>query len=133
VLNTFHPDALELFEVSSNLRKVAEELNDPNTRLKSTGLALFHPVKPMLASRRSPEEMGKLLAHSREPSYIIETKFDGERLQIHKDRNVRYYGLPIAASIGPSRSLSLSHSLVCRRSKCSLVTRTRSRRGTGPS
>ncbi len=35
VLSYFHPDAVELFNVTSNLRRVCQELKDPSVRLNS--------------------------------------------------------------------------------------------------
>jgi DNA ligase-4 len=62
ILSNFHPDALELFNVSSNLRTVCKELKNPTTRIQGGGseLTLFHPIKPMLATRQSPEDVVKV-------------------------------------------------------------------------
>lgn len=64
------------------------------------GINLFHPVKPMLASRHSPEDVIKLMEGS---SFIIEQKFDGERVQIHKNgKEVRLYSRLLLQSINAS-------------------------------
>ena len=44
-------------------------------------VALFSPLKPMLACRRTMAETSKIIASTR---YQIETKYDGERLHVHK-------------------------------------------------
>jgi DNA ligase-4 len=47
ILNYFHPDALELFNITSNLRRVCEELKDPNVRLNSAnGVPHCSPPPP---------------------------------------------------------------------------------------
>lgn len=91
VLNTFHPDALDLYQATSSLKKVANQLNDPNVRLESThgNISLFNPIKPQLAARKNPDEV---LDSLKGDPFIIETKFDGERVQVHKDgNNIKLY------------------------------------------
>ena len=41
---------------------------------------LFNPIKPMLAGKKNLEEL-KLLIQDKQ--FLIETKFDGERIQCH--------------------------------------------------
>lgn len=82
ILNYFHPDAVELFNITSNLRRVCHELKDPTTTLSARGAGLFQPVKPMLAARKAPESVVKLMEGR---PFVIENKFDGERVQVHKD------------------------------------------------
>jgi len=70
---------------SGNLGKVAEvALTSGEEGLKSIGLTLFHPVKPMLAQMAySFEEVFKY-----HKTIALEYKFDGARVQIHKKKNV---------------------------------------------
>ncbi|PRP74389.1 DNA ligase 4-like [Planoprotostelium fungivorum] len=85
ILQFFHPDALQLFNVSSNLRAVCQELKTPGYKVgnaSSESINLFNPIKPMLASRHAPENVIK--AMNGDP-FIVEEKFDGERVQIHKN------------------------------------------------
>eukprot|EP00179_Madagascaria_erythrocladioides_P022031 CAMPEP_0198329464 /NCGR_PEP_ID=MMETSP1450-20131203/16207_1 /TAXON_ID=753684 ORGANISM="Madagascaria erythrocladiodes, Strain CCMP3234" /NCGR_SAMPLE_ID=MMETSP1450 /ASSEMBLY_ACC=CAM_ASM_001115 /LENGTH=142 /DNA_ID=CAMNT_0044033685 /DNA_START=12 /DNA_END=436 /DNA_ORIENTATION=+ len=78
----FHPDAEELFNITTDLRKVATELADPRKRLPhATGAQLFRVFRPMLASRAPLEDIVAAMHH--EP-FVIETKYDGERVQVHK-------------------------------------------------
>jgi DNA ligase-4 len=82
ILNYFHDDAVDYFNVTSNLRKVCDDLKNPSVRVSQENVTLFHPIKPMLASRHLPEQVVKLMDDS---EFAIETKYDGERIQIHKD------------------------------------------------
>ncbi|KAL1919805.1 uncharacterized protein VTP21DRAFT_1736 [Calcarisporiella thermophila] len=81
VFKAFHPDAYDLFNTCSDLKKVCEDLFDPQVRLHTGPVSIFLPFKPMLASRvdaidQIPEAMNK------EP-FWLEQKLDGERIQLH--------------------------------------------------
>jgi len=80
VLPLFHTDALDLYNVTSNLREVCRELQDPNKVMGSNIFRLFAPIKPMLAGKRKADEIRSVFAGS---ELLIETKFDGERIQCH--------------------------------------------------
>ena len=41
LLREFHPDALDLYAVSSCLRRLATELSDPQRRLRGAQISLF--------------------------------------------------------------------------------------------
>jgi DNA ligase-4 len=82
IFNYFHEDAVDYFNVTSNLRKVCEDLKNPQKKLIHDQVTLFNPVKPMLAARYPPEKVPKLMENKQ---FIIETKYDGERLQVHRD------------------------------------------------
>lgn len=43
---------------------------------------LFYPMKPMLAGKKP-----LTFFDEQEKEYLLETKFDGERLQVHMDKN----------------------------------------------
>eukprot|EP01116_Phalansterium_solitarium_P022237 TRINITY_DN7271_c0_g1_i3.p1 TRINITY_DN7271_c0_g1~~TRINITY_DN7271_c0_g1_i3.p1 ORF type:complete len:974 (-),score=418.09 TRINITY_DN7271_c0_g1_i3:27-2948(-) len=100
VLNYFHKDAQALYDVSSNLRTVCQDLKDPTVRLGAAvvgaglsksqlTLTLGNPIKPMLASSYNIEQIIKLMGHK---PFVIENKYDGERIQIHKnDRDVKIF------------------------------------------
>ncbi|XP_059090430.1 DNA ligase 4-like [Tigriopus californicus] len=87
IFKAVHPDAKELYEVNANLGKVCEQLKDPSKRLNEIAVQLFHPFKPMLAERGVLERVEQQMGHK---SFFIEVKYDGERLQIHKDHNDAY-------------------------------------------
>ncbi|KNC52955.1 DNA ligase [Thecamonas trahens ATCC 50062] len=89
VLKYFHPDALEAYNVCSSLKQVALEFADRNVRpvaSSAAAITLFKPIKPMLAVRCNTVE--KALEEMGSAPWVIETKYDGERLQVHysKDR-----------------------------------------------
>ncbi|KAH8116296.1 DNA ligase 4 [Phellopilus nigrolimitatus] len=85
VFAMFHPDALDLFNACSDLKKVAYELWDPNRRLndKDKSIQLFRAFAPMLCSRPSTRFEDSIKGMAGRP-FIIEEKLDGERLQLHK-------------------------------------------------
>lgn len=82
VLNCYHPDARDLLDVTSSLERVCRELKDPKVRLHEAQVSLFNPVRPMLAERAKPKSVERQL--DKQP-FFAETKFDGERMQVHKD------------------------------------------------
>ncbi|XP_052257350.1 DNA ligase 4-like [Dreissena polymorpha] len=82
VLSVFHPDAEEFYNVNNNLEKVCRLMHDPNVRIHEIGISVFSPFTPMLGERASPDKVEKLMEGK---PYIIETKFDGERMVLHKN------------------------------------------------
>lgn len=86
VFEVFHEDATELYNITSSLYLVCNQLRDPSVRTSHQGISLFSPIKPMLAGRKHPEDIGALISnHNRR--FILEQKYDGERIQVHKDGN----------------------------------------------
>jgi len=81
VLNAFHPDAKDLYDVTNSLTKVCTQLKDPNIRLHEIDISIFAPFRPMLADRAAPDKVVNLM-HNR--TFYIETKYDGERMQLHR-------------------------------------------------
>jgi DNA ligase-1 len=69
------------YNVSSDLGKVAEAVSQNNVEgLNSFHIALFSPIRPMLAERiKSAEEATEKLGKE----FVAEYKLDGERVQIH--------------------------------------------------
>ncbi|KAJ3559037.1 hypothetical protein NM688_g581 [Phlebia brevispora] len=92
VFSVFHPDAHDLFNTCSDLKKVAWELWDPMRRLKEEDKAvqLFRAFAPMLCRRptRKIEESIKEMGGTK---FFIEEKLDGERIQLHKRGNEYFY------------------------------------------
>ncbi|EKM49973.1 uncharacterized protein PHACADRAFT_178599 [Phanerochaete carnosa HHB-10118-sp] len=92
VFSVFHPDAHDLFNTCSDLKKVAWELWDPQRRLneEEKTVHLFRAFAPMLCKRptRRIEESVKDMGGSK---FVIEEKLDGERLQLHKRGNEYFY------------------------------------------
>jgi len=83
----FHPDAENLFNVSSSLKRVCWELSDPTIRLDSTetGVTLLSCFQPQLAQfqKRSLEDTVKVMQRVGAEQFWIEEKLDGERMQMH--------------------------------------------------
>ena len=84
----WHPDAESLFNVSSSLRRVCWELYDPSVRLESEdrGVTLMQCFQPQLAQfqMHSFQKMvEKMRPTEDDPTFWIEEKLDGERMQLH--------------------------------------------------
>ncbi|XP_016845791.1 DNA ligase 4 isoform X1 [Nasonia vitripennis] len=88
VFEVIHPEAEAQFNVSSSLRRVCEKYSETVNQLSHTvnsngiSIELFSHVKPMLLERFKIEEAAKLFPNGRQ-LYYLQTKFDGERSQIH--------------------------------------------------
>ena len=80
ILKCFHPKALEVFYNTNSLREVFTRLKDKNADLGLQLFQLHHPIRPMLAGRKVYEELKKVLISL---EVLVETKFDGERIQCH--------------------------------------------------
>jgi DNA ligase-4 len=48
ILEVFHPDALDYFNVTSSLEKICDTLKDPLKRLNEIGVSVMTPCRPML-------------------------------------------------------------------------------------
>ncbi|KAH8972424.1 hypothetical protein BDL97_02G195000 [Sphagnum fallax] len=85
VFSVFHPDAEDLFNVTCDLKLVCERLCDRTQRYKRQDIEVGKAVRPQLASRvGSVEEAWKKL---RGKEVVVECKFDGDRIQVHKNGN----------------------------------------------
>jgi DNA ligase-4 len=86
--DVWHPDAENLFNISSNLRRVCWELYDRDVRLEGDdrGIALMQCFQPQLAAfqMRTMEQMvARMNPTEEDPVFWIEEKLDGERMQMH--------------------------------------------------
>ncbi|XP_062384175.1 DNA ligase 4 [Sardina pilchardus] len=89
VLQAFHRDGPELYNVTTDLNKVCKQLHDPTLSLSEVSIGLFSAFKPMLAAVANIKQVEKQIAGK---MLFIETKLDGERIQLHKDGDVyKYY------------------------------------------
>ncbi|KAK5224441.1 DNA ligase (ATP) [Exophiala xenobiotica] len=84
----WHPDAENLFNISSNLRRVCWELWDPEKRLDSeeTGVSLMQCFQPQLAQYTQDSLkriVQKVQSSPEDQEFWIEEKLDGERMQLH--------------------------------------------------
>ncbi|KGB77341.2 hypothetical protein CNBG_3179 [Cryptococcus deuterogattii R265] len=90
VLSAFHPDAIDLYNICSDLKRVCWTLYDPGFRLNKneTHLELFHSFVPQLCGRMNDatlENIAKAIGAPKE--FIMEEKLDGERIQLHMRGN----------------------------------------------
>ncbi|TBU42396.1 DNA ligase 4 [Dichomitus squalens] len=92
VFGVFHPDAHDLFNTCSDLKKVAWELSDPFRRLKDEDktVQLFRAFAPMLCKRPN-KKIEESVKGMQGRTFIIEEKLDGERIQLHKRGNEYFY------------------------------------------
>lgn len=86
--DVWHPDAENLYSISSSLRRVCWELHDPNIRLEEDdrGIGLMQCFQPQLAQfqMHSFEKMiSRMQPTDEDPVFWIEEKMDGERMQLH--------------------------------------------------
>nr|XP_012461708.1 unnamed protein product [Gossypium raimondii] len=90
IFQEFHPDAEDLFNVTCDLKLVCEKLRDRTQRHKRQDIEVGKAVRPQLALRvRDPAAAWKKL-HGKE--VVVECKFDGDRIQIHKNgTDIHYY------------------------------------------
>lgn len=88
LFNVWHPDAENLYSISSSLRRVCWELHDPNIRLEAEdrGITIMQCFQPQLAQfqMHSLERMiSRMKPTEDDPVFWIEEKLDGERMQLH--------------------------------------------------
>uniref|UniRef100_UPI00358EDA60 DNA ligase 4 isoform X2 n=1 Tax=Myxine glutinosa TaxID=7769 RepID=UPI00358EDA60 len=89
VLAAFHRDAPEAHSVLGDLSRVCRLLHDPATSYGDAETQLGAACRPMLAQRAQLGEIQQLMGNV---PFYIETKLDGERVQLHKDGNsYRYF------------------------------------------
>ncbi|KAG6910034.1 DNA ligase (ATP) [Tephrocybe rancida] len=92
VFAVFHPDAQDLYNTCSDLKRVAYELWDQSYRLNAEDktVQLFHAFAPMLCKRptKKIEDSVREMGGS---DFFIEEKLDGERMQLHKRGNEYFY------------------------------------------
>ncbi|KIM62592.1 hypothetical protein SCLCIDRAFT_1214942 [Scleroderma citrinum Foug A] len=92
VFAVFHPDAEDLFNTCSDLKKVAWELSDPSHRLnpEDKAIQLFRAFAPMLC-KRPTHKIEDSVKEMQGRTFIIEEKLDGERMQLHRRGNEYFY------------------------------------------
>ncbi|WVW81787.1 hypothetical protein I302_103784 [Kwoniella bestiolae CBS 10118] len=91
VFGCFHPDAGDLFNVCSDLKRVCWTLYKPEQRLEKhqTNIELFRSFLPQLCYRSpssSHEAIAKLVGGPT-TEFVMEEKLDGERMQLHMRGN----------------------------------------------
>jgi DNA ligase-4 len=88
LFDAWHKDAENLFNVSSSLRRVCWELVDPEMRLdgNDTGIKIMQCFQPQLAQFQShtvEKMVTNMQCTEEDPTFWIEEKLDGERMQLH--------------------------------------------------
>ena len=102
----FDPRAVDIYNSTSSLISVCEYLSDPKSQKYSqTFYQIFSPIKPMLVARMTLDNIIKTFQGIK---VLVETKFDGERIQCHLHENeVQFYtrnGVDYTAIYGPKFS-----------------------------
>ncbi|XP_048333732.2 DNA ligase 4 isoform X1 [Ziziphus jujuba] len=85
IFHEFHPDAEDLFNVTCDLKLVCEKLRNRSQRHKRQDIEVGKAVRPQLAMRVGDATVAWKKLHGKE--VVIECKFDGDRIQIHKNGN----------------------------------------------
>ncbi|KAK6272919.1 hypothetical protein POUND7_010002 [Theobroma cacao] len=90
IFHEFHPDAEDLFNVTCDLKMVCEKLRDRSQRHKRQDIEVGKAVRPQLAMRVRDAAAAWKKLHGKE--VLVECKFDGDRIQIHKNgTEIHYY------------------------------------------
>ncbi|PQQ20120.1 DNA ligase 4 isoform X1 [Prunus yedoensis var. nudiflora] len=89
IFHEFHPDAEDLFNVTCDLKLVCEKLRDRNQRHKRQDIEVGKAVRPQLAMRVGDATFAWKKLHGKE--VVVECKFDGDRIQIHKNGTEIHY------------------------------------------
>ncbi|XP_030510278.1 DNA ligase 4 [Cannabis sativa] len=89
IFHEFHPDAEDLFNVTCDLKLVCEKLSDRSQRHKRQDIEVGKAVRPQLAMRVADATVAWKKLHGKE--VVVECKFDGDRIQIHKNGTEIHY------------------------------------------
>uniref|UniRef100_A0A1J3K4K0 DNA ligase n=1 Tax=Noccaea caerulescens TaxID=107243 RepID=A0A1J3K4K0_NOCCA len=89
IFQEFHPDAEDLFNVTCDLKLVCEKLRDRHQRHKRQDIEVGKAVRPQLAMRISDVNAAWKKLHGKD--VVAECKFDGDRIQIHKNGTGIHY------------------------------------------
>ena len=113
IIRHFHRDAEDLYNVCCDLRRVCETLHTKSVAFKRQDLQPGSLVRSMnAAKKRDCDEAWK---HVRLREFVIENKFDGERIQVHRvDKRSFHYFTRNNFDFGP-RGYSVMNRLFRRR------------------
>ena len=100
ILRHYHRDAEMLWDWTSNLRRVCEDLPSREMRLKHTDIEVGQGlINPQLAQRKNTVDAVYKALKGKQ--FVIETKFDGERIQVHRNGDVVQYWTRNMNDFGP--------------------------------
>lgn len=91
IFKMYHRHALDIFNATSDLKAVFEQVEDYEAATKGGNAQLvyrlFFPIKPMLAGKLNLLQIQEFLRSKFDKNpqmpILVETKFDGERIQVH--------------------------------------------------
>ena len=94
IFKMYHPHALDLFNATSDLKAVFEQVDEYEEKTKGgkaqTIFRMFFPVKPMLAGKQNLVQIADTVRSK--GKVFVETKYDGERIQCHiQDKIVMFF------------------------------------------
>ncbi|XP_028969005.1 DNA ligase 4 [Galendromus occidentalis] len=84
VLGALHPMAEEMYSVNRNLEDICMTLYDAELVVSRPKIGLGKPFGFMLSARSNLASLESDMGHS---EFLMEIKFDGERVQCHKNQN----------------------------------------------
>lgn len=92
LFHAWHPDAETLFNVSSDLKRVCWELVNPDERLDGDEKAInimqcFQPQLAQFQGKSIEKMVDKMQCTEEDPHFWIEEKLDGERMQLHMNKD----------------------------------------------
>jgi len=85
ILKNYDPDALNLYNSTSDLKEVFVQLSDINRNKNKEGNVIqkvFIPIRPMLSGKMNINQIKNMISNC-ESGVLVETKYDGERIQCH--------------------------------------------------
>lgn len=85
ILNMYHPHASMCLNDTNSLLTVCNTLTDPNITVTDSEITLFTHFRPMLNRRCDAKELFKVVTDTKQ--LFVETKFDGERFQLHMEND----------------------------------------------
>lgn len=88
ILPKLHPDALGFYSVNSNLKSVCDKFEDLSVRVSSFPITISKPFSPMLGHFKLADFKGTIASKYHSRPFWIETKIDGERIQMHMNKGI---------------------------------------------
>ena len=86
ILKHYHKEAVDLFNSTSDLLEVFTQIDlieNNSSAINSRMTRLFFAIKPMLACKMTPNMIQMMFQKDKGLQCMVETKYDGERVQCH--------------------------------------------------